>query len=247
VKKYLIFICIIFIFILYISSKTSTYTFSYNNTNYHINIPNYCYSFKNEKFAIKFRCINSLNNIEKAKNKFLNNFITQKCNNNIYYYDKNENITIFNYNIVQNSIFKDIQFNYYIGNYCNDIEENNIEDNLKDFNFSIKVSKITPCDKLELLYSNDSEQIYTYCIDNIIVETEDSKSSLDKALINNTIQIDKIINKLELDYKYAETTKIIYDNSIVYSNFDYSVISCNTNSKYIISYNDILYNDNFCN
>ena len=65
--------------------------------------------------------------------------------------------------------------------------------------------------------------------------------------INEKIQIDKIINKLELDYKYAETTKIIYDNSIVYSNFDYSVISCNTNSKYIISYNDILYNDNFCN
>lgn len=225
---------LLLIFILTFFQKKITYEFSYNDKNYIIKIPKNSYSFENKNFNISFKSFISFDDLEKFKSKFLNSLLKQECNNKTYYYDKNQDITIYNYNIDKNLISKSVQFDYFIGNYCNEKELENVENELQELNFIIEVKSCNNCNKKKL-YSTDSYTIYSYCVDDVVVEIENEKMTLENALVNNYITINDIVKKEEIDSKFAETIKTIYENGISYTNYNYSLVVCD--SEYIITLN----------
>lgn len=67
-----------------------------------------------DDLKISFITLNSKDKLNKTKDSYLNTL--EKCNQ--YYYDKNNNITIIKYDIVDNNYYRNIYINYLEGNAC---------------------------------------------------------------------------------------------------------------------------------
>ncbi len=253
-KRLLIFVVIIMsiivfaLLIIFTSLNNNIYEFEYNNKNYSIEIPNYSYSFSNKDFNIVFKSFSNFEKINNFKNDYLNNLSMLKCNNDgiNYYYDSKQDITIYNYTIDKKFVSSEISFNYYIGNYCNDKEAEDIDDMLKELNFDIQIESGLECKNITKIYSTDLYSIYSYCLDNINVIIDEQKYTLNTALNDGLINIEDIVRKFDIESKFAEATKTNYNNDILYTNYNYRLIVCNSD-KYIIGSKSMAYNSNFCN
>lgn len=247
----IIFLLIITLIVLMVFLPKEKYEFLNDGKSYNIKVPKKSYLFKNENFRIEFKSLSTIKQLESFKDEYLNSLLLKCSSNNIdYYYDVNQNITLYNYNIVNKFIFNNIYVDYYIGDYCNDKETDDIENELKQLNFTIDVETSKNCNDLDILYSTDLYDIYTYCIVNANINIQNENMKLQEALSNNFVNIDKIIRKLEIESKYAETVKSIYDNDILYSNYNYSIAICNYDkdkTKYIIGDENLVYNSKLCN
>lgn len=245
-KNFVILVLIILIVFVIVKKDSfiSIYEFDFNGINYAIEIPQKTYSIKNKNFNIMIKSFDSLKNIESFKEKYLKK-IEQTCEINgiKYYYDNSQNITIYNYKISKNLISKTISFDYYIGHYCNYVETKEIEEENKKLNFEIFVNPSLSCDKLiKQLYPN----VHTYCLDNISIKKENETFSLDEALLSEIVSIDEITKKFEFEYKYAEGMKEEYKDAIVYSNYNYKMIVCKNQEKYIIGDKKLVYDEKNC-
>lgn len=99
---------------------------------------------------------------------------------------------------------------------------------LNEYTITITSSKNCSLDS-KLIYSNETSNIYTYCIEEAIVSYPDNKYELPQALSSNKISIEELYSGSE------DTIQSSEDNSIIYQFEDYSILVCDqTISKDII-------------
>ncbi|HHW69012.1 MAG TPA: hypothetical protein GX747_01545 [Tenericutes bacterium] len=94
-----------------------------------------------------------------------------------------------------------------------------------------------------------SYDLYSFCLSDIKVNTNNHKYSLREAIISNIIDLEDIVYSMEYASIYGQGTKEIFnDGVIVYRNLKYSLLNCNNHSYYIgkadMSFDE---NVNFCN
>ncbi|MFA5603937.1 MAG: hypothetical protein WDA12_03740 [Bacilli bacterium] len=225
----------------------SSYNVVINNRTIELEIPKYSYSKIQGDGYFQFKTLNSTKTIKKNRETYLNNLFEQNCgtNENNYYYDKKNNITIYDYMINNNLISKTIIFKYYIGNYCNDKEMEKIEQELIDLNFSLQ---FTPNDKCSFEKMNE-DNIYIYCSDKTKILFQNETMLLKEALLEKRVSIEKLIRKLEISSRYAEGIEKKYNNDIFYSDYNYRMIVCNLNNeqeKYIVGDLNLKYSESIC-
>ncbi len=237
--------------ILFFANQKTEYEFLYENKNYSIKIPKYSYWLKNSDLNINFKSFSTIERLKQFKDQYLESLQLLDCSTEEakYYYDKSQNITLYNYKIVKKFLINDIQINYHNGHYCNDKDAEELEKQLQELNFTLDVEPSPTCGKLKLLYSNDSYEIYGYCIENASIEVDGSDFTLETALTNNYVSMDKIVKKFDFSSKYAEGVKEIYDNDVLYLNLVSGMIVCGLNEqnkKYIIGNEDMFYKSELC-
>jgi len=116
--------------------------------------------------------------------------------------------------------------------------------NKNDSILDITFSNIDDCNrKPQLLIGKDNINIYTYCINNIKVNTSNKQINLKEYLANNDNSIENIIKTLILD-------DVIYDGGTkIYKGNNITLIKCNTlegNKDIYIGNSDMKYKSNFC-
>lgn len=238
-----ILLCGLILFIFYLSGFFSrTKTFVIDNEEIELSIPIYSYSFKKDDSKISFKTLDSNYEINLLKDDYQNTMQELTClDGQVTYYSKDKNLTFYNFDI-SGDIVKIVSFNYYRGHYCNDKEAEMIDKELQNLNFEISVSKSNTCESEKReIYTN----VYTYCLDGVQVSIDNNTIYLRDALNDSLIDMDKIIRKNEITAKYAQGLKETFDDDILFSNLEYSILVCN-NGKYIISSSDLEYSNNLC-
>ncbi len=142
-----ILLVVLILFIFYLSGFFSrTKTFVIDNEEIELSIPIYSYSFKKDDSKISFKTLDSNYNINILKDDYLDNMQELTCFDETTYYNKDKNITFYNFDI-SGDIVKIVSFNYYKGNYCKDKESEQIESELKELNFTIDFVKANNCEQ----------------------------------------------------------------------------------------------------
>lgn len=207
-----------------------------------IPIPKYSLLWKKNNQEITFKSFASHSKIDEIVGAYFAKFRKIECSidQNTYYFDNRTGLTIFDYDVNKKGIINEFHFKFYNGNYCNDLEKEIVEEEWKEFNFKVSVISIPNCqdEGFHKYYQGKDYNIYTSCLSNIFVKSEDATKSLTDTLIEDNDMINKMIRDLELTSKYAQGTIINHDDgSILYSNYHYSVLSCPVNNgkkNYII-------------
>lgn len=91
--------------------------------------------------------------------------------------------------------------------------------NLNEYTITITSSKKCTTEP-KPIFSNETNNIYTYCIEDAVISYPENKYELPQALSSNKISIDDIYNGSE------ETEKSENDESIIYRFEEYSVLVC---------------------
>ena len=91
--------------------------------------------------------------------------------------------------------------------------------NLNEYTITITSSKKCTTEPKQI-FSNEKNNIYTYCIEDAVISYPENKYELPQALSSNKISIDDIYNGSE------ETEKSETDESIIYRFEEYSVLVC---------------------
>lgn len=240
----IILLVVLVLFVFYLSGFFSkTKTFVINDEEVELSIPIYSYSFKKDDSTISFKTLDSTNNINALKDNYLEKMQELKCFDGLVtYYNKDNNLTFYDFKISGDKI-KKISFNYYNGNYCNDKESEMIERELEELNFEINVSKSSICQNEK---SDIFTNVYTYCLDGVQINLNNQTVSLSDALKDDLISMDKIVRQNEIIAQYAHGLKETFDDDILLSNLEYSVLVC-SNGNYIIGSSDLEYSSNLCN
>lgn len=112
------------------------------------------------------------------------------------------------------------------------------------------------CNKVATLYYEDNDKnIYTYCLDNVIINIGNERQELKDYFKNNKDEIDNVISKLKEDLmqdsSYWSDGSMIYKDggSRLYTNTGMSMLICNTidgNKDIYIGHEDMRYEDGFC-
>lgn len=117
-----------------------------------------------------------------------------------------------------------------------------IERELEELNFEINVSNLVFVKMKKWYFTN----VYTYCLDGVQINLNNQTVNLSDALKDDLISIDKIVRQNEIIAQYAQGLKETFDDDILLSNLEYSVLVC-SNGNYIIGSSDLEYSSNLCN
>ncbi len=118
-------IFLIFLFTLVIKyAPFSTSKYLINEDNINLTIPGLSFfSKKCCNTTITFKSIRSVESIEHSINTILKNYESISCDNNNYYYNKNDNYTITDYEIKHGILFNEYYYTYNPGNYCDSMKQ----------------------------------------------------------------------------------------------------------------------------
>ena len=120
--------------------------------------------------------------------------------------------------VVKNLEHIDDHFNIYLAE-CRLISENNYD------KYDIIVNKENTCtNEKTILYTTESDEVYSYCLDEIVIDYGSSKFELAHALSSG---------KINLDDLYKEYTSIDKDDkeNELYKFKNYSILKCNKNTS----------------
>lgn len=111
----------------------------------------------------------------------------------------------------------------------------------------LEVIKTENCDnKAELYYTQENKNIYSYCLDNIVVNKNSETQKLIEYIEKDSNAINYIINN------YTKESKGSYDDggSKLYLGEDFNILKCHTlsgNEDIYIGTKDMGYFNSFCN
>jgi hypothetical protein len=113
------FIAIIVGFNLIFNLTLGTKEYRSKNAKVTFNIPNFSI-FKEEccMFSASFRTVRTTKSIRKEIEKELKNYEKISCNNDTYYYNQKQDLTITEYYIKKGFIFNEFSIVFVNGNYC---------------------------------------------------------------------------------------------------------------------------------
>ena len=101
--------------------KHVKYTF-YDDKFINLGVPKFSFLMQNNDENYSFKSFRSKGVLEKEVKKYLNTLEDLSCNNTIYYYDEDSDITIIDYSIISNPIYSTISYSLKNGNYCDNFK-----------------------------------------------------------------------------------------------------------------------------
>ena len=152
--KYLLLIIllcfILFIIVFkYISFGYSIKEYSYNNSIIKIGIPKGSFNVKNNDRSISFKNLRSKLVVKEEIKNYLNTLEYLTCNDTIYYYDNENNISIINYKVKEFLLFSKVDLLIDNDDYCYNQKINDYGKLIDNTNYGMNVSHIIVNGKLE--------------------------------------------------------------------------------------------------
>ena len=153
IKYLLLIILLLFILITiifkYISFGYSIKEYIYNNSIIKIGIPKGSFNVKNNDRSISFKNLRSKLVVKEEIKNYLKNLDYLTCNETIYYYDKENNVSIINYEIKEYLLFSKIDLLIDNDDYCYNQKINDYGKLIDNTNYGMNVSRKIVNGKLE--------------------------------------------------------------------------------------------------
>jgi len=212
----------------------------------------------NDVYYTEFK---SFSNILILKNQLysdIEDYDNYYCNNNDYYYNITEDITITNYGVKLGFPFNTFYISYHIGKFTN--SECGAVDTSKELSYyvydAINIDGIDYCymDN-EFKYLNADGNKYTVhynCFGNLSFKNGLGKMTyIDDMLEYGWLSMKDIVEFLDYSEKNKKATKTNFDNngSYLYRNEQFSLLKCDNdkNKDIYISSSTFDYDINYCN
>lgn len=118
------------------------------------------------------------------------------------------------------------------------ITDGEIKSSLDLKEYEIKINDQTKCEEERIIYSNNKYSLYSYCIEDIIIDFKNE----------NAYELSSVLssNKIALSEFYNNAKKTEKDSMILYENDNYNILYCN-DSKIIIGNKNLSFENNTCN
>ena len=85
-----------------------------------LGVPKFSFMMKNNENSYSYKSFRGKNILKSELKNYVNNLEHISCNDTIYFYDSDVNITIVDYSVKGNIIYNTISYNIVNGNYCNE-------------------------------------------------------------------------------------------------------------------------------
>ena len=128
----------------------------YDNRDGSINlgVPKYSFLMKHNGDSYSFKNLRGNNVLKSELKNYVNKLEHISCNNTAYYYDKESNVTIIDYQVVNHFLYNTITYDVRLGNYCT---------TLKIWEYYPKLGKIGAFfiyedDKIEVAFAPDIDR-----------------------------------------------------------------------------------------
>lgn len=227
-------------------------TYKSEQTDVNLRIPGF--SFFNKECcmtSVTFTSPRSALFLQAELNDIMSDYESYTCNNNKYYYDEKEDITISKYGVEVGLLFNTFYITYDKGK--RNANECSITTNYQELKYVVMpVNETGYCYIDESLKYKDSDNklnnLHYECFGNFAIENGRGKMIyLDDMLQYGWITMDTIIDFLDYQVKQKRTSKSVHGKNILYKNKDFSLLQCNTTDKDIyISSPDFVYKEDYC-
>lgn len=248
----LVVMLVIFLGLKFIPFKKTTYKSKQTDVN--LRIPGF--SFFNKECcmtSVTFTSPRSALFLQAELNDIMSKYESYTCNNNKYYYDEKEDITISEYGVELGFLFNTFYITYDKGK-RNASDCSVINDPTKltyQIDYRAKNGYGICYIPEKFTYKNENGEIYNVyyeCIGDLLFQTGLGKMNfLNSMLSYEWISMEDVINYLEYEVKNSNFTKNTYEKNILYKNKDFSLLQCDTTDKDIyISSPDFVYKEDYC-
>lgn len=218
-----------------------------------LNLPKFSFDIRKEESGkVDFKTVRSKAVVTLEVKRILDKCEKYLCNNKYYYYDKDNSLTIVNFEVKQHLFFNSIEIQYRKGklnnNECSKI------DNSKYLKYSITpVNETGFCyipDKFKY-YDEDGNRhnVYYDCFGNLLFRNGmDEKTYIDQLFGYRWLSVDTLIDFLEEQVKKGSFIKKAFDDkwSIIYRNNDFYLLKCGYKNNDIYIGKDIKNNREYC-
>lgn len=89
-----------------------------NNKLINLGVPKFSFFMQNNENNYSFKSFRGRNVLKSEMKSYLKSLKSESCNNTVYYYDENTDVTIINYSVVSNILYNTISYSVRNGNYC---------------------------------------------------------------------------------------------------------------------------------
>ncbi len=118
----IIFIFVLIIVFMFLFKMVSfgyvTEHFRYSNKLINLGVPKFSFLMQNKENNYSFKSFRGKEVLKNEVKDFLNTLDFMTCNDTVYYYDKNSDVTIIDYNVISNLLYSTISYSVRSGNYC---------------------------------------------------------------------------------------------------------------------------------
>ena len=251
-------IVIIIVILLLLLCGTLIKFYPFGNTKYYLkeekiylNIPKLSiYETNENKNIVIFSSFRSKSSITNEFNKELKKYQKKTCHLRDYYYDKEDDIMIEEFVLLDSNIFKNkFYIKYGKGYYTNDFC--NILTDYKTINYNYyhipKEVKRKMEKKFQYLDIEDNKRydVYTDCNNCLeIIKGMGYPGYFEDLLLSSYISMDTLLKFLDYQVSENKATKTNYQDGTFYKNNDFSLLKCN--NKIIYMSDELEYNKNYC-
>lgn len=237
-KKFLLWLSIIFIIAVIICIKNIQFGYHLNSkTKTNILIPNMSFletetEIDDDLYYAEFKSFSSLLLLKSQLSYITKDLDSYYCNNTNYYYQSNDDVTITDYGVKLGFPLNTFYFTYHIGRYfkseCGKIKS------AKDLTYSIvPVNETGYCyiDN-EFVYLNEDGNEYTVhynCFGNLAFKNGlDKMEFINSMLSYNWLSMKDIVDFFDYLVKKKKLTRVKFDDngSFLYKNSDFSFLKC---------------------
>ncbi len=95
-----------------------------NDNSINLGVPKFSFLMKHNENSYSFKCLRGSNVLKSELKNYVNKLEHITCNNTAYYYDKESNITIVDYQVENHILYNTITYDVRYGNYCNMLKIN---------------------------------------------------------------------------------------------------------------------------
>lgn len=231
-----IFILILFTFIYF--KFFSFHIQVYNENDFKLKLPFYSIIYKTAKseddYVLTFKTLLSKSILSKKFNSILNEYEEYICQNQLFYYDKDNDITIEKIDIGSKKFINQYSITLSNGkidnNFCSEVVD------YKDLKYQIKQTFIKPH---ELKYKNTVDgniyNIYYNLEDkDILLKTGMNKmNSLRGMLKYGWVSMNQFVDYIDYITSISDGSKIKNKEYVIYKTKDFSLLKCENNNIYI--------------
>ena len=235
-KIFIIFIPIV-IFVLILLFKLLPFGYNVIPTRYthnedkivNLGVPKFSFLMKNNENSYSYKSFRGKNILKSEMKNYVNTLEHISCNNTTYFYDKDTDVTIVDYDVKGNLIYNTISYNIRNGNYCNALEIHEYANKLGTLN------------TIKTLYSEESKLII-YFIPSLKLGSNKNEWIINLSIYYKDGNTSKTIEKSSGTFEIKNDELIYYRNKIEEKESDIEIPNV---SNFVIKEKKLILKDNY--
>ena len=167
-----------------------------------LGVPKFSFLMKNNENSYSYKNFRGKSVLKSELKSYINTLEHISCNNTIYFYDSDANITIIDYDVKGNIIYSTISYNIRNGNYCNEWQ-------IKEYS-----KRLGTLNTFRTLYTEDSN-LAVYFLPSLKISDNENEWVATLDIYYNDGKVKKVIEKSSGKFEIINNELIYYRDKII--------------------------------